>query len=173
LKLFAFYVGGETENSNVELHDIRFAVGDRMEDCYESLRKQWWGTPKSLHIDCWMKSTHADGHAVQLRLEPFVGKERLFFANLGGYDMDQFTELHSNVFVIAPDKDSAKKRSLSTITHWTKNHRDTLFEVEHILGLDTVAAPHGLHVHLTPSPDSPPPAFVTGCYIKIGLPADE
>jgi hypothetical protein len=28
---------------------MRFAVGERMEDYYESLRRQWWGTPESLH----------------------------------------------------------------------------------------------------------------------------
>jgi hypothetical protein len=43
MKLFAFSVGGETETSNTELHDMRFAMGERMEDCYESLRRQWWG----------------------------------------------------------------------------------------------------------------------------------
>jgi hypothetical protein len=55
------------------------------------------------------------------------------FANLGGYDADQFTELHSNVFVVAPDEAGAKKRALATVDHWMKPHRDTLFEVEHII----------------------------------------
>jgi hypothetical protein len=62
MKLFAFYVGGKTETSNTELHDMRFAVGEGMEDCYESLRGQWWGTPESLHIDCWSEITHSDGY---------------------------------------------------------------------------------------------------------------
>jgi hypothetical protein len=167
VKLFAFYIGGETETSNIELHDMRFAVAKRMEDCYESLRQQWWGAPKSLHIDCWCELTHGDGYSVTLRPEPFAGPERLFFVNLGGYDLQQFTELHSNVYVVAHDKDAAKKRSLATIRHWEKSHRDTLFEVEHILGLDTVAAPHGLHVHLTPEENPPTPPRVIGCYIRI------
>jgi hypothetical protein len=38
MKLFAFYVGGETETSNTELHDMRFAVAERMEDCHRFLR---------------------------------------------------------------------------------------------------------------------------------------
>jgi hypothetical protein len=168
IKLFVFYVGGETANSNVELHDMRFAVAERMEDCYEDLRRQSWGTPASLHIDCWCELKHADGYAVTLRPEPFSGPERLFFANLGGYDPEQFTELHSNVFVVAPDKSTAKTRSLATISHWKGTHRDTLFEVEHVLGLAEVAATYELHVHLAPAPDHPPFAFVTGCYIKIG-----
>jgi hypothetical protein len=123
MKLFAFYVGGETETSNTELHNMRFAVGERMEDCYESLRRQWWGTPESLH---------------------------------------------SNVFVVAPDKARAKERALATVDHWMKPHRDTLFEVEHIIGLSEVTAPYGLHIHLAPTTNTQPLAFVTGCYIRLG-----
>jgi len=168
MKLFAFYVGGETETSNTELHDMRFAVGERMEDCYESLRRQWWGTAKSLHIDCWAEITHSDGFSIGLRPEASSGVEKLFFANLGGYDPGQFTELHSNVFVVAPDKAGAKKRALGTVDHWTRPHRDTLFEVEHIIGLSEVAAPSGLHIHLAPTPETRALAFVTGCYIRLG-----
>lgn len=167
MKLFAFYVGGETANSNTELHDMRFAVGERMEDCYESLRQQWWGTPESLHIDCWLELTHSDGYEFTLRPEPFTGPEKLFFANLGGYDAEQFTELHRNVFVVAEDKKAAIKRALTTVPHWLKPHRDALFEVEHIISLAEIAASHGLYIHLTPTALDQPLPFVTGCYIKL------
>jgi hypothetical protein len=170
MKLFAFYVGGETKTSNTELHDMRFAVGERIEDCYDSLRRQWWGTPESLHIDCWTELTHSDGYSIELRAEAFCGIEKLFFANLGGYDPEQFTELHSNVFVVAADKAKAKKRALATVNHWMKPHRDTLFEVEHIIGLSEIAAPYGLQIHLAPSPAAAPLPFVTGCYIRLGIP---
>lgn len=170
-KLFVFYVGGKTATSNVELHDMRFAIAERMEDCYEDLRRQWWGTPESLHIDCWSELTHADGYAITLRPERFSGPERLFFANLGGYDPDQFTELHRDVFVVARDKEAAAKRSVSMIKEWKRPHRDTLFEVEHLLGLDEVADAYGLHIHLAPMALEPPFTFTTACYIKIGLPA--
>jgi hypothetical protein len=167
MKLFAFYVGGETETSNTELHDMRFAVGERMEDCYESLRNQWWGTPTSLHIDCWAELTHSDGYSFSLKKEPFIGPDKLFFANLGGYDPTQFTELHSNVFVVASDKKAAIKRALASVSHWIKPHRDSLFEVEHIIGLAEVTEPQGLHIHISLSPSSPPLSFVTGCYIRL------
>lgn len=91
-----------------------------------------------------------------------------FFANLGGYDVEQFTELHSNVFVVASDKADAKKRALTTVNHWMKPHRDTIFEVEHIIGLSEVAAPYGLHIHLAPAPGALPLPFITGCYIRLG-----
>jgi|HubBroStandDraft_3_1064219.scaffolds.fasta_scaffold442693_1 hypothetical protein len=168
MKLFAFYVGGKTETSNTELHDMRFAVGEGMEDCYESLRGQWWGTPESLHIDCWSEITHSDGYSISLHAEASSGVEKLFFANLGGYDADQFTELHSNVFVVAPNKAGAKKRALATVDHWIKPHRDMLFEVEHIIGLSEVTASYGFHIHLAPTTETRPLAFVTGCYIRLG-----
>ena len=167
MKLFAFYIGGETATSNIELHDMRFAVGESMEACHDELRRQWWGTPESLHIDCQGELTVADGYAVALRPEPFAGPERLFFANLGGYDPEQFTELHSNIFVVAADKMAATKRGLATIRHWKMFHRDTLFEVEHIINLDEIAAAHGLHIHLAPAPDAARFSF-TCRYLKIG-----
>jgi hypothetical protein len=37
-----------------------------------------------------------------------VGDERLFFANMGGYDPREFAELHRNILVVAPDAKSAK-----------------------------------------------------------------
>jgi hypothetical protein len=47
-------------------------------------------------------------------------------------------------------------------------HRDTLFEVEHIIGLSEVTAPYGFHIHLAPTADTAPLPFVTGCYIRLG-----
>jgi hypothetical protein len=64
LNLFSFYIGGKYRNSNIELHDIRFSVGEKAEDCYEDLRRQWWGDPESLHLDCWGRVNQADGFDV-------------------------------------------------------------------------------------------------------------
>jgi hypothetical protein len=44
-----FYVGGNCGNSIIELHDVRFSVGNAPEDCHDDLRRQWWGDPTSLH----------------------------------------------------------------------------------------------------------------------------
>jgi hypothetical protein len=48
MKLYMFYVGGNCGNSNVELHDVRFSIGETPEDCHDDLREQWWGDPDSL-----------------------------------------------------------------------------------------------------------------------------
>ena len=167
MKFFAFYIGGATKTSNIEVHDMRFVIGERMEDCFQSLREQWWGTAASLHIDCWSELTSADGYRIVLRPEPSPADRRLYFVNLGGYDPEQFTELHENVFVVAADKDAAKKRALAMVREWLKPHRDKLFEVEHIVGLSEVAEASGLHLHLEAAPGLEPPPFVTGLYTLL------
>ncbi|MFX7155938.1 DUF1543 domain-containing protein, partial [Acinetobacter baumannii] len=70
IKLFMFYVGGDCGNSNIELHDVRFSVGETAKDCYDDLRAQWWGTKESLHIDSWSEIDQVDGYAVTLSAEP-------------------------------------------------------------------------------------------------------
>ena len=101
LKLFAIYIGGEHPGANIEVHDMRFVAAPSIEDTYEALKRQWWGRPGSLHIDCWSELSHADGYEIALRPEPFFGPERLFYVNLGGYDRIEFAEKHRNVFVVA------------------------------------------------------------------------
>src|SRR5688572_13558434 len=102
MELFVVYVGGKTETSLIEVHDIHFAVGNKIEDTYEQLRNQWWGTPKSLHLDAWGIVKTVDDYDVILKPEPVTDQvNKLFFLNLGGYDPKQFTELHKNMFVVA------------------------------------------------------------------------
>jgi hypothetical protein len=80
MKLFMFYVGGDCGNSNVELHDVRFSIGRAPEDCFEDLRRQWWGEPRSLHLDCWGAVEQADGYDVELSTEaPAETQNKLFF----------------------------------------------------------------------------------------------
>ncbi len=75
MKLFAIYIGGEFKGANIELHDMRFVVAPSIADTYEALKGQWWGVPKSLHVDCWAEITEIDGYKVELRPEPFAGPE--------------------------------------------------------------------------------------------------
>jgi len=51
MKLFAIYLGGKTETSLIEVHDVRFVIAEKMEDAYDTLRSEWWGVPESLHLD--------------------------------------------------------------------------------------------------------------------------
>lgn len=166
MKLFALYVGGEHPHANVEVHDIRFIVAPTLRDTYAELRRQWWGRPGSLHIDCWAEIEQADGFDVSLRAEPFTGPEKLFFVNLGGYDRSQFTEQHKAVFVVAETEAKAKARALRSAKGWDALHRDDLYEAEQAFALDAAAGDARLHLHLQPAADIRPQAF-TCDYIPI------
>lgn len=150
MKLFMFYVGGDCGNSNTELHDVRFSVGERAEDCRDDLRRQWWGEPKSLHLDCWGEVEQADGYDISLTTVPSTDAfEKLFFVNMGGYDPLEFSELHKNVLLVAPDARAATRKALSQIRSWTLPHKDSVLEVEKAIDVSTMMDQYGCFLTLT------------------------
>jgi len=151
MKLFAIYIGGEAEGANIELHDMRFVAAPSITETYEELRRQWWGIPKSLHIDCWAEIDHADGYDISLRPEPFAGEERLYYVNLGGYAPGEFLEKHKNVFVVADSLPKAKARALKSVSGWREPHRDEMYEAEQAFAIGAEGSVPRLHIHLTPS----------------------
>lgn len=145
-----FYVGGNFRNSNVELHDVRFSVGETPEECRVDLRKQWWGDPESLHLDCWGEVEQADGYDVALTRDHGVRHaERLFFVNLGGYDAKEFGELHKNVLLVASDTKAATARALVEINRWALPHKDNVFEVEKAVDVTALMSRYGCVLTLT------------------------
>jgi hypothetical protein len=160
MKLFMFYVGGNFGNSNVELHDVRFSIGETAEDCFDDLRRQWWGDPAGLHLDCWGVVEQADGYDIALSTTPVAdATNKLFFVNLGGYDPAEFTELHRNVLIVAPDDASAKAKAKAQINHWKKPHRDRLFEIEKTLDISALMQRHGYYLALQPAVQQKPFRF--------------
>lgn len=156
MKLFAVYVGGSTETSRVELHDMCFAIGDTIEDCYPDLYDQWWGTPESLHIDCWGALKCIDGYEIELKEAPYEDENKLWFVNLGGYEPSEFTEIHKNVFVVAPRASKARAQALKKILDWKGRHMDYEYEIEHMTCLQDLLNNKGVHIHLkhTGEPDN-------------------
>lgn len=163
MNLFMVYIGGYLQNANVELHDVRFVIGNKIEDCYPELLKQWWGDEKMFHTDAYGIVKSADGYNIELKDTPATHPEKLYFVNLGGYDPEQFTELHKNVLVVAKNDDEAKQRAKVQIQNWTKPHRDKWFEVEKILELNKVG---NYHIHLQKT-DTPQPFEFTCAYTLI------
>lgn len=144
-KLFMVLVGGQTPTANIELHDMRFAVGEKISDTYETLQNEWWGDPDTLHVDVWAEVRQIDGYNVTVRAEPYKGREKLYFVNLGGYEKTLFDEVHRNVLKVATAQEKAKADARAEVTHWHMPHKDNLFEVENILPLSQFGE---LHVHL-------------------------
>lgn len=168
MKLYAIYIGGATKTSLIELHDMRFVIAKSIKDTYDELKRDWWGTPESLHIDCWGELKSADGHNIHLRDHPQEGfGQKLYFVNLGGYDPNEFSELHKNVFVVAPTESKAKVKALKTILDWQSHHKDYLYDVEQAVNLSALAAEKSLYIHLEPT--ATPEPFSFSCkYHPIG-----
>ncbi|MEJ0062321.1 MAG: DUF1543 domain-containing protein [Alphaproteobacteria bacterium] len=162
MNLFMAYIGGYKKDANIELHDMRFVAGETIEDCYDDLLKQWWGDYKMLHLDAWGIVKNADGYAVSLQEHPAEHPEKLYFVNLGGYDPEQFTELHKNVLIVAKDEEETKKKAKAQVQDWTTPHRDKWFEVEQILELNRIGK---YYIHLQKT-DSPEP-FEFTCAYKV------
>ena len=48
--LYLVVLGGRAEKANIELHDVRWVVGSKIEDTYDTLRKDWFGSSRGLHL---------------------------------------------------------------------------------------------------------------------------
>jgi len=158
LKLFAIYIGGEHPAAHIEIHDVRFVVAASIRETHDQLRAQWWGTPGTLHVDCWAEISHVDGYDVTLHPEPSTACEKLYFVNLGGYDPKEFAEQHRNLFVVSTSVAEAKARAMATIAGWKDAHRDDFYEAEKAFVLDSMIGDR-LHIHLTPNGTTRAPRF--------------
>ena len=49
--LFLVVLGGKANKANIELHDVRWVIGSKIEDTYDALREDWFGSFEGLHID--------------------------------------------------------------------------------------------------------------------------
>jgi len=144
--LFLVVLGGRCEGCHIELHDVRFVVGARIEDTFDQLRQQWFGRRRGLHIDSWLAVRRVDGWRVVLRREPGAGPERLWFVNRGGYDPSQLAEHHAFGLVVASSAPLAKVRARSLPgPGMVQRHTDDLHAVDDCLPITLL---EGWHVHL-------------------------
>ena len=64
--LFLVVLGGKAKKANIELHDVRWVIGSRIEDTYDTLRNDWFGSQRGLHIDSYKKIKNIDGYKINL-----------------------------------------------------------------------------------------------------------
>lgn len=168
MKLFAVFVGGNHPRANVELHDVRFCVGETLEDTIPQLRAAWWGTPKSLHIDGYADLTHVDGRPVRVVPGPPPAGPRLslWFINVGGYTPELFGEQHHYLFMTGTEKSEVWTRARALSPDWTGRHKDNFTVIDDILEVGTLL-PGDLHLDIgEPNPTAPAPRIVSD-YIKL------
>ena len=53
--LYLVFLVSRVKKANIELHDVRWVVGSKIDDTYDNLRKHWFGSQKGLHIDSYKK----------------------------------------------------------------------------------------------------------------------
>lgn len=147
-KLFAVYLGGRAPRASIELHDLVFVTGERIEDCYHQILDRWFGAPGKVHIDSFLELDIVDGWKIAMDKTPSKRAEKLFFVNLGAYNAADFTELHAVSFHVAPSAPKAKAAALARhfTTGVTGTHKDDLLAVDDCL---CIAGANGLHVTLT------------------------
>ena len=147
--LYLVVLGGRAKKANIELHDVRWVVGSKIEDTYDTLRKDWFGSPKGLHIDSYKKIKYIDGFKINLinvekdKLEKKKlvkkknAKKYLWFVNIGGYNPTSMMEKHEFGLVIASNKLEAKNIAKSKwLIGCKKKHKDDLAALEMLISFD-------------------------------------
>lgn len=155
MKLYMVVLGGNCGNSNIEVHDVRFVVGETIEQCIPRLREEWYGNPEGLHMDSYTQLDEVDGYSLELVKEPVEQAEELFFVNLGAYIPGHCLEQHNVDLLVDQSPSSAKKRALasSALEGMDERHKDDLHAVDDILNLKAVG---GYHLKLTPLANKKP-----------------
>jgi hypothetical protein len=143
-KLFAVYLGGRAPRCNTELHDVVFAIGERIEDTYEQLLDKSFGSPQGLHLDSWIELSIVAGHKVALTNDKPAAGKTLYFINLGAYADGQFAELHANTFVVAANEQEAKAKGKDALRQALPGpiHTDDLYDIDDCLEIGQVGGRH-------------------------------
>ena len=147
--LYLVVLGGRTKKANIELHDVRWVVGSKIEDTYDTLKKDWFGSPKGLHIDSYKKIKYIDGYKINLinfekdkinekqLVKKNKAQKHLWFVNIGGYDPSSMQEKHEFGLVIASNKLEAKNKAKSKwLNGCKKKHNDDIASLEILISCD-------------------------------------
>ncbi len=148
MKLYAIFVGGNHPQAMIEVHDVRFVIAASLEAAIPALRSAWWGSPQSLHIDAYAELTAADGFAIEVHegVPATTGGRRLWFVNTGGYDPDQFGELHAYSFLVGQTKADIWSRARQAAPRWSERHKDNLCPVDDVIDISAAATTPTHHV---------------------------
>ena len=147
--LFLVVLGGRAKMANIELHDVRWVLGSRIEDTFDVLRRDWFGSLEGLHIDSYKKVNYVDGYKISLKnlenkklnknkfLNENNSKKNLYFVNIGGYSPTSMQEKHEFGLVIASNKLEAKKLAKSKwLIGCEKKHKDDIASLKMLFSCD-------------------------------------
>ena len=141
--LYLVVLGGRTPKSNIELHDVRWVIGSKIEDTFDQLRKDWFGSSKGLHIDSYKRIDSIDGYKINLKkLENNRSKNNssnksLWFVNIGGYDPSCMQEKHEFGLIVASNYSEAKKKAKSKwLIDYKQKHKDDISNLNRFNDVD-------------------------------------
>ena len=147
--LYLVVVGGRSPKANIELHDVRWVIGSKIEDTYDQLRNDWFGSPHGLHIDSYKKIDSIDGYKIYLRKnenKDFKNKilkkekipnKKLWFVNIGGYDPSSMQEKHEFGLVVASSPSAAKNKAKSKwLIDCKQKHKDDISDIKSFSDVD-------------------------------------
>ncbi len=146
LSLFIVVLGGRISNSNIEIHDVRWVIGESIEATFPELRKQWLGKINGLHIDSYKRIRYIDGYKIIISKakkensdESKKENESLWFINLGGYDPKKMYEEHEFTLVVAQKAIDAKKKAKKQwLSNLEKKHNDNLSSIKTFEQIDDI-----------------------------------
>ena len=147
--LFLVVLGGRAHKANVELHDVRWVVGPKIEDTFNVLRKNWFGLIDGLHIDSFKKIEYIDGYKINLKnfeknkiknkqsINQKNPQKNLWFVNIGGYDPSSMQEKHEFGLVVALSSLEAKNIAKSKwLSGFRKKHNDNIASLNLLISCD-------------------------------------
>ena len=146
LSLFIVVLGGRSLKSNIEMHDVRWVLGESIEDTFSELRKQWLGKRSGLHIDSYKRIQYVDGYKIEIsrsNKDNSISKkkedESLWFINLGGYDPRKMYEEHEFTLVVANKATDAKKKAKTNWESSLRNkHNDDYSDIKNFEQVDDI-----------------------------------
>ena len=128
------------------MHDVRWVLGESIEDTFPELRKQWLGMRHGLHIDSFKRIQYVDGYKIAISksnkdnlTSPQKEDKSLWFINLGGYDPNRMYEEHEFILVVAKKSIDAKKKARKNWESNFKNkHNDDYSSIKSFKQVDNV-----------------------------------
>ena len=144
LSLFIVVLGGRSLKSNIEIHDVRWVIGDSIEDTFPELRKQWIGKKSGLHIDSYKCIKYVGGYEIvvsKTNKNSLINRRKedlsLWFVNLGGYNPKKMYEEHEFNLIVARKAIEAKnKAKKSWETNLKKKHNDDYSGIKYLEQVD-------------------------------------
>ena len=144
LSLFIVVLGGRSLKSNIELHDVRWVLGETIEDTFPELRKQWLGKISGLHIDSYKCIKYVDGYEIVISrsnkdslISQRIDDLSLWFVNLGGYNPKKMYEEHEFNLIVAKNAIEAKRKAKR---NWDSNlenkHNDAYSGIKYLEEVD-------------------------------------